>query len=114
MNNGDRRGNMPFAVIAVTILMMTVMCGAVFASYDRASQDAEDLERESESIEVSRDGIAIHVDRGLGEIILSISNDTSLGGLDDRADAFGTRAEEWLGVPVPGERPRGACGTGLP
>lgn len=101
MNNGDMRGNMPFAVIAVTILMMTVMCGAVFASYDRASQDAEDLERESESIEVSRDGIAMHVDRGLGEIILSISNDTSLGGLDGRADAFGARADEWLGFQFP-------------
>ena len=97
----DGGGSMPFAVVAVTILMMSVVCGAVMASYDRASDNAEDIERENEAIEASMEGIAMHVDRGLGEIILSISNDETLGGLDDRAAVFKGRMTDWLSFQFP-------------
>ena len=99
--NSDRRGSMPFAVVAVTILMMSVICGAVMASYERASDNAEDIERESDAVEASMEGIAMHVDRGLGEIILSISNDADLGGLDERAVVFKDRMEDWLSFQFP-------------
>ena len=102
---------MPFAVVAVTILMMSVVCGAVMASYDRASDNAEDIERENEAIEASMEGIAMHVDRGLGEIILSISNDPG------RAERQGSRVQgedDGLAViPISRGRFRRACRPGV-
>lgn len=99
--NSDRGGSMPFAVIAVTILVMSVMCGAVLASYERASENTSDIEGDGESVDAASAGITSHIQRGLGEIILAISKDAGLGTLDRRAEVFEHRSDDWLRFQFP-------------
>ena len=98
---GDGRGNMPFAMVAVTILVMSVFCGAVMASYERASENTLDVERDNEAVADASAGIGSHIERGLGEIILSLSRDAGLGTMDDRATVFAERASRWLEYQFP-------------
>ena len=97
----DDRGSMPFAVIAVTLLIASVICAAAAASYERNSDNMASVEEQTEIIERSSAGIVRHIERGLGEIILGISTDLSLGGMDNRAAAFEDRAASWLEYQFP-------------
>jgi len=90
------RGSVPFAVIAVTLLIMASVCAAVAAGYERASDNAELVEEETALLDRAGSEFERHIERGLGEIVRSLSTDASLGGLKDRAIEFESRAGSWL------------------
>lgn len=96
----DKRGAMPFAVIAVMILVASVACGAVAANYERASQEAHNIEEDAESMDAALEGMESFVNRGLAEIIRDVSVNGS-GGLEDRKEQFNNRADSWLRYQFP-------------
>jgi len=95
MNLGDH-GSVPFAVIAVTLLVMASVCAAVAAGYERASDNAGLVEEETALLDRAGSEFERHIERGLGEIVRSLSTDASLGGLRDRVAEFESRAGSWL------------------
>lgn len=99
--NGDKEGSMPFALVAVTILVMSVACGAVMASYERASDSTDVIENDNGAADEAIVGIERHIEMGLGEIILGLSTDRTLGTLDDRAGVFTEKAGSWLDYQFP-------------
>lgn len=98
---GDRRGNMPFAIIAVTILAISLAYTVAAAQAEKAGDNAEDVDEEINSIGISVRDTEIFVNRGMGEIIASIGNDASAGTLSSRADKFVVSAEKWMNSQFP-------------
>ena len=92
----DRRGSMPFSIIAVAILLMAAVAGSVMAEHARSANETEMISEATENLDRSLDNIESYLDRELGILILEISKDGSLGSLDDRARAFEKRAYTWL------------------
>jgi len=91
----DRRANMPFSVLAVAILLMASVAGAVVADHSRSESGIEQTADSTAGLERSVDDIVSYVEQELGVIILDISRDGSLGTLEDRADEFERRAYTW-------------------
>ncbi len=87
---------MPFAVIAVTLLILGSACGAVCAMTERASDNAGNLGTELEAISEAMGEMGGFVNRGLGEIIGDISRDPSGGVLKERSETFSRRAGNWM------------------
>ncbi len=103
----DNRGAMPFAVIAVMILVASVACGALAADYERASEETRNIEKDTENLDSALDGIESYVNRGLAEIIRDVSVNGE-GDLEDRIEEFDRRAEFWLEYQFP-MTDNGAC-----
>jgi len=96
----NNRGAMPFAIIAVLILVASVACGAVAANYERASEETRNMERDAEALNTTLDGMESFVNRGLAEIIQDVSVNGS-GNLEDRIEQFENRADRWLEYQFP-------------
>jgi len=96
----SKSGAMPFAVIAVLILVASVACGAVAANYERASEETRNVERDAEALDSTLDGMESFVNRGLAEIIRDVSVNGD-GNLEDRIDEFNERADRWLEYQFP-------------
>ena len=94
--NGDRRGNMPFAGIAVTMLLLASVAGAGMVEHARSEGGIEELMDGADALESSLDDVRSYVNQELGVIILEISRDDGLGTLDQRAEAFVEKAEKWI------------------
>ncbi len=96
----SRKGGIPFALLAVTILLTVTAYGAVAESVRQAEDDsdraAEGLEVLDRSSEETRD----FVERGLGEIIYDICTSES-GHYDERRVSFETRSSDWLDFQFP-------------
>lgn len=87
---------MPFSIIAVTLLLMASVAGAVVADHARVGSEIDSAGEGTEAIEGSIRDVGSYVDRELGIIILDISTDSGLGSLDDRAEVFSERAYRWI------------------
>ena len=94
--NGDRRGNMPFAVVAVTILLLASAAGVMMAEHARSESGIEETMDGTDALESSLDNVRSYVNQELGVIVLEISLDDSLGTLDRRAEVFTERAGRWI------------------
>ena len=92
----DRRGSMPFAVIAVAILLLASVAGAVMVEHKRSESGLDEVMNGRDALESGLDDVESYVNQELGIIILDISRDDSLGTLDKRADVFKERAEKWI------------------
>ncbi len=92
----DEKGNMPFAVIAVTILMLASVAGAIASQQTRSADMMGNTEQSIISIDESLEDIRSYINQELGIIILDISKDGSLGTLDERAEVFAERAHGWI------------------
>jgi len=92
----DRIGGMPFSVLAVAILLMASIAGAVTAEHYRSSSGIEDAADDVQTLDRSVDEIVSYVEQELGVIILNISKDGSLGSLEDRSEVFKDRAYDWV------------------
>ncbi|MDO5853327.1 MAG: lamin tail domain-containing protein [Thermoplasmata archaeon] len=101
MRRNDNRGTMPFAIVAVTILMLSVAAAAVTASYQRANDGVEGTEDDVDAVGDAVDDITTYVNMGLGSIILAVSTDDTLGGLEERAEVFSERADAWIAFQFP-------------
>lgn len=97
----SRRGNMPFAIIAVTILAITLAYSVVSAQTERAEENAGDVAEEIESIGNAVRDTEIFVNRGMGEIIASIGKDPGAGTISSRSELFASSAKKWIGSQFP-------------
>ena len=87
---------MPFAVIAVTLLLLASVAAAVAAEQARVNSGIDSTMDSATGLERALDDVQSYVNQELGVIILDISKNDSLGGLDERADAFKERAYSWI------------------
>ncbi|MDR3283310.1 MAG: lamin tail domain-containing protein [Candidatus Methanoplasma sp.] len=87
---------MPFAIIAVALLVLASAYCVVATQVKDSEESAENIVTELVSIDKAIDNTRIDVDKGLGEIIYSISVDPDGGTLDLREAEFEARAEEWM------------------
>lgn len=98
---GGGRGNMPFTLVAITVMILASAYGAVCA----ASQDADDRTDSVFSDMFEMDDAAENTRRfiegGLGEIIRDVSTDPDLGGVDMREKAFDKRVARWFSFQFP-------------
>lgn len=101
MREIDTRGSMPFAILAVTILLVSVAAAGVAAGYQRAGDGTDGTNDDISSIDTAVSDVTTYVNRGLGEIIFSISTDDTLGDLESRVGTFERRAAEWISYQFP-------------
>jgi len=92
---------MPFAVIAVTLLILAGSYGVVAASVERAQDNVKSIQDEMNSVSDATDSVKEIVERGMGEIILNMSRETSTGSLEERFDTFDVRLKKWIEFQFP-------------
>ena len=97
---GSEDGSMPFAVIAVTILVIAGAYGAVCACIERTNDNIDDLMIELDVFDETVEKVRTAVNRGMGEIIADISR-TDGGSLMSRSETFDTRTESWMAFQFP-------------
>ena len=97
----SRGGQMPFAIIAVILLIMGSAYGAVSVLTKESAQNAEDIVSELGTIDSMIADTKTMVEKGLGEIIFDISTDSDGGPLTERKDRFDERSKTWLGTVFP-------------
>lgn len=95
-----RKGNMPFAVIAVTILLIAGAYASVTAYVDRAQDNIDNIGTELEAFDDTVDDVGRMVNQGMGEIISDLSRRDS-GSLVERCGEFERLAEEWMSFQFP-------------
>lgn len=100
---GRRRGSLPFALVAVTILLTVTAYGAVEQSVSDAEDRNEGIAVEAEAVEDAVRGIRGFVNRGAGEILYGISTDGEAGGLEERRADFDEDMSSWMGYMFPAE-----------
>lgn len=101
MRSNDTKGSMPFAVIAVTILLVSVVAAGIVASYDKSSDTSDDVILDIDAIDMAIADVTVYTNRGLGEIIRVASIDENLGDLSERCTAIGMRADDWFSFQFP-------------
>lgn len=97
----DRKGNMPFALVAVTILLVASSYCAVSAAVKETEDTGDDISREMEVLDGASESARTFVNTGLGSIIYDVCTEPGLGGLSERGRAFQTRSDSWIGFQFP-------------
>lgn len=92
----DRKGSMPFSILAVAILLLASVAGAVLAEHARTDTELDDAKEGIVAVKRAVDDITSYVEQELGIIILNISKDDSLGPLEDRSEEFVRKANAWV------------------
>lgn len=92
----DRKGTVPFAMLAVSILLITTCMTGVIGHYIETDKDVDDGSEQISTIDTSAEKVRRHIESGLGEIIRKISIAGNLGGLEERSKAFDQEVEHWL------------------
>lgn len=103
MNNylrESRKGNVPFTLLAVTILLSVTAYGAVAESIRNAESDSVSMSDGVEALDRSVEDTRLFVERGLGEIIFSICT-AETGHFDQRRESFESRSASWLDFQFP-------------
>ena len=92
---------MPFAIIAVALLITASSYGAISYLTKESEQNAQDVITELGTIDsmiVLTDNM---IEKGLGGMIFEISTDPDGGSLENRKESFERRAGEWLDSTFP-------------
>ena len=97
----DRRGGVPFALLAVALLLGSVALAAAVEERAGTADRIDGITEGEDAFSRAAEGVSEHVGRGLGEIILSVSTDATLGGVDGRIAEFSSRASDWMGFQFP-------------
>ncbi len=87
---------MPFAMAAVTLLLVCSVSGIVYANMDEVEDTTDDIKSELMSMAESIDDTGRYIEAGLGNIINEISIDPNGGSLVKRTETFEEKADEWL------------------
>lgn len=97
----DRRGNMPFALVAVTILLVASSYCVVSASVRETEQEEEGVQEQIDTLDDSVDSTRSFIESGIGNIIYTICTDPALGNLQKRSSEFDERAKTWMEFQFP-------------
>lgn len=92
---------MPFAVIAVTILLVSAIAAGVVAAYDRSSESSDSMIVDIDAVDLAIADVTAYANKGLGEIIRAASVDADLGGLNQRCTVIKERSDEWFSFQFP-------------
>ncbi len=106
MRQNDTRGSMPFAVIAVAILMASVAIGAVTYRYGVADESMDSITDDIDAVDEALLDITAYVNRGLGEIVMNLSKATDgdtreTDSPETRAESFHQKAADWIEFQFP-------------
>ena len=106
MRELDTKGSMPFAIVAVALLLASAALCGVVCSYDETTSRQETVENEITAIDEALADITDYVNRGLGEIVMRLSTATAEGvkstdTVEQRANGFKDMAAEWISFQFP-------------
>ncbi len=97
----SKGGQMPFAMIAVSLLLVCSVSGIVYAGIQDTNDSTDNILDELMSVEDAINDTETYIDSGLGVIINEISTDPDGGNLLKRIEAFEERSDEWLDKAFP-------------
>ncbi|MDR0509055.1 MAG: lamin tail domain-containing protein [Candidatus Methanoplasma sp.] len=92
----SKDGSMPFVAIAAVLLILASAYGVMISQSKDIKDTADNIAFELGSLDSAERDTEIFVERGLGELIFSISTDPEGGSLDDRAETFRKRSDAWM------------------
>lgn len=93
------KGNMPFAVIAVTILVLSLGYGLVSSQISDAEEGTHRVSDELESIDEVLRRTEAFVNRGIGELIISAG--TGTGDVSSKFEDFDASTSDWADAHFP-------------
>ena len=102
----DRMAGMPFAVIAVALLLASTALVATVHSYSDTDDDAGGVLDGMDDADMAVADIQVYVNRGLGDVVRGLSNaddgvSDARDTLEERAETFRAKAGEWLDFQFP-------------
>lgn len=92
---------MPFAMVAVTILLVASAYCAVSFSVQDTERRADNTSRELGLLDSSVDSTRSYIDAELGRIVFDVCTDPALGNLSERGRTIEERMESWIGFQFP-------------
>ena len=99
MNNGrfprDKGGMMPFSAVAVTILVMVSAWAVAAHGFADSEDERTDIGKETDAAFSASEDVAAWIERGLGEIIRTVSTSEE-GTLEERSERFSELSDEWM------------------
>ncbi len=96
----SKKGQMPFALIAITLLLLGSMYGVITANINDSEDTTQTITTELMSISEAIDDTKKYIESGIGDIINEISTSDS-GTLTERVSAFDSRLGSWLSSKFP-------------
>ncbi|MFA6709700.1 MAG: lamin tail domain-containing protein [Candidatus Methanomethylophilaceae archaeon] len=97
----SKKGQMPFALIAVTLLLLGSAYGAVYAYIENSEENTESLAQELTSMGVGMTETKYTVEAALGNIINELSRENTGGTLAERMDSFDEKVDTWFSSNFP-------------
>ena len=97
----SNRGSMPFAMVAVALLLVSSTFCVVYANTNDAKENTENITGELTSMDDAIEFAERFIEEGLGKIIYDISADGEGGTLVERASRFGSLKDDWFGSNFP-------------
>ena len=97
----SHRGNMPFAIIAVTLLILSSAYMAISTQIANSENGGENIGMEVESLGRAEDGTRAFIEKGLGEIVFSLSTKTAEGTVEQRIAKYEQWADAWIKFQFP-------------
>ena len=92
----SRKGSMPFAMVAVTILLLSSAYGIAIASVDRTEDGTSSINDEIMSVSDAIHDTRRFIEAGIGRIINNITTDEYGGSLIDRMEGFDEKLDRWM------------------
>ena len=103
----NERGNMPFALVAVALLLVSSVFCVVYANIGETKDSTENITAELSNIDDAISDAERFIENGLGDIIYQISADSGIGTMTERAKRFDVLKEGWFQSEFP------YCGKGF-
>ncbi len=97
----SKKGNMPFAIIAVILLISGSTYAVIASQTEESSENAKDITKELDNIDTVIERTEYFVEKGLGEIIFSLSTASSEGTIEQRTEKYHERANDWMDFQFP-------------
>lgn len=91
---------MPFALIAVTLLLLGSAYGVVYSNINRAEENTDGIETELNSVDEIIDEAESRIEQGAGQILCDLSR-TGAGTLTERLHSFDGRMNDWAAANFP-------------
>ena len=101
MLRSSHKGQMPFAIVAVALLLLAGTYGMAAAALNKTENNIENIQDEMDSIGKAADETKKFIERGIGDIILDMSRETDTGSLGERFDAFDSHLAAWISFQFP-------------
>ena len=97
----SRKGQMPFAMIAVTLLILAGIYGAVAASLNDKENNMDRMNDEFAAIGGAVSFTKETLERGMGEIMLEMGRESVSGDIEERCGTFDRRLSDWMDFQFP-------------